>query len=103
MPLYLCRLACDPGKDRCPGGEICCPGKIEGKTYGKTGGCVPESRVRQPRRPRRRLRRAARRPGQHAGRGRRRPAPADTAGRPRDAADTGEADAGADAPAEAGV
>src|SRR5262245_8932220 len=47
IPLYLCRLACNPG-DKCPGGEICCPGKIEGKTYGKTGGCVPESRCDNP-------------------------------------------------------
>jgi hypothetical protein len=45
---FLCRLACEPGKDKCPGGEICCPGKIEGKTYGKTGGCVPESRCDSP-------------------------------------------------------
>ena len=52
MPLYLCRLACDPGKDRCPSGEVCCPGKIEGKTYGKTGACVPESRCDNPVDPR---------------------------------------------------
>ena len=48
VPLYLCRLACEPLKDRCPNSEICCPGMISGKTYGKTGGCVPESRCDKP-------------------------------------------------------
>ena len=48
VPLYLCRLACEPLKDKCPNGETCCPGMIHGITYGKTGGCVPESRCDKP-------------------------------------------------------
>jgi hypothetical protein len=39
--VYLCRLACSPG-DLCPQGDVCCPGKIYGRTYGKTHACVPE-------------------------------------------------------------
>ncbi len=78
------------------------PGQIEGKTYGKTGGCVPESRATTflvpdggfDLRP--------------DGLGSAMPEaggdrPADTT--PADTAptDSGETDAGADAPAEAGV
>ncbi len=40
-PVYVCRLVCTPG-DRClyPS-DICCPGTIHGKTYGKMHACVP--------------------------------------------------------------
>jgi hypothetical protein len=48
VPIYLCRLSCEPGKDKCPGNETCCPGKIEGKTYGRTGACVPENKCDSP-------------------------------------------------------
>lgn len=40
VPLYLCAIACNPG-EACASDEVCCPGMIYGKTYGKTGGCVP--------------------------------------------------------------
>jgi hypothetical protein len=104
VPLYLCRLACDPGKDKCPGGEICCPGKIEGKTYDKSGGCVPESRCDNPLIPDGGFDGRPDGPGSMpAEAGGDRPADtADTADAPA-TPDTGEADAGADAPAEAGV
>jgi hypothetical protein len=98
VPLYLCRLACNPATDKCPGGEICCPGKIEGKTYGKSGGCVPESRCDNIPIPDGGFDARPDGPGSmpaEAGADR----PADTAPAP----DTGESDAGADAPAEAGV
>jgi hypothetical protein len=98
VPLYLCRLACDPGKDKCPGGEVCCPGKIEGKNYGKTGGCTPESRCDNPLIPDGGFDGRPDGPGSvpsEAGVDR----PADAPATP----DTGDADAGADAPAEAGV
>jgi hypothetical protein len=101
VPLYLCRLACDPGKDKCPGGEVCCPGKIEGKNYGKTGGCTPESRCDNRVVPDGGFDARPDGPGSmpaEAGVDR----PADTADAPA-TLDTGEADAGADAPAEAGV
>jgi hypothetical protein len=102
VPLYLCRLACEPLKDKCPGGEICCPGKIEGKTYGKTGGCVPESRCDNILVPDGGF--DLRPDGLGSAMpeaGGDRPAettPADTL-----PADSGETDAGADAPAQAGV
>jgi hypothetical protein len=48
IPLYLCRLACDPATDRCPNGELCCPGKIEGRTYGKSAACVPATKCDSP-------------------------------------------------------
>src|SRR4051812_29547017 len=42
--VYVCRLACATDGDcaRNPG-EICCPGSIYGKDYGKTAGCVMAS------------------------------------------------------------
>jgi hypothetical protein len=43
-PIFVCRLACDPAMSGCfQPGDVCCPGDIYGKTYGKTGGCVPRS------------------------------------------------------------
>lgn len=40
-PVWVCRLACMTDQD-CPlGNDVCCPGQISGKTYGKMGGCVP--------------------------------------------------------------
>jgi hypothetical protein len=102
VPLYLCRLACEPLKDKCPGGEICCPGKIEGKTYGKTGGCVPESRCDNIVVPDGGFDLRPDGPGSampEAGGDR----PADTTPADTVPADSGEPDAGADAPAEAGV
>ena len=41
QPRWLCRLACTPGVDKCAVDEICCPGTIYGRDYGKKGGCVP--------------------------------------------------------------
>jgi hypothetical protein len=42
-PVFVCRLACEKTEE-CPnGGDVCCPGIIHGKTYGKMAGCVPES------------------------------------------------------------
>src|SRR5262245_41097124 len=42
-PVYVCRLACEKSED-CPNaGDVCCPGIIYGKTYGKMAGCVPET------------------------------------------------------------
>jgi hypothetical protein len=41
-PIYVCRLACDPARNECfQAGDVCCPGPIHGKTYGKMAGCVP--------------------------------------------------------------
>jgi hypothetical protein len=41
IDIWVCRLACTPGKDECVAGEVCCPGKIYGQTYGKDHVCVP--------------------------------------------------------------
>jgi len=42
-PVYVCRLACEKTED-CPiVGDVCCPGTIHGKTYGKDKGCTPET------------------------------------------------------------
>jgi hypothetical protein len=38
--VYVCRLNCDTDKE-CRDNDICCPGHIYGKTYGRKGGCVP--------------------------------------------------------------
>jgi hypothetical protein len=39
--IFLCRLACQPG-ERCPDArDVCCPGPIYGRDYGKTAACVP--------------------------------------------------------------
>lgn len=41
--VYVCRLNCNT-TDECPQRgdmDVCCPGHIHGKTYGKMGGCVP--------------------------------------------------------------
>ena len=48
LPLYLCRLACTPGGPACPNNELCCPGPIVGRNYGKMHACVPESRCDNP-------------------------------------------------------
>jgi hypothetical protein len=42
-PVYLCRLACNVTADCPQAGDVCCPGHIHGKTYGKMGGCTPPS------------------------------------------------------------
>jgi hypothetical protein len=42
--VFLCRLACSPS-DSCPAaGDVCCPGMIHGRDYGKSHACVPEER-----------------------------------------------------------
>jgi hypothetical protein len=39
--IFLCRLACEPGQT-CPSAtDVCCPGPIHGRTYGKTAACFP--------------------------------------------------------------
>lgn len=41
VSMWLCREACDPTvKNPCMGEEICCPGAIFGKDYGKKHACV---------------------------------------------------------------
>jgi hypothetical protein len=40
-PVYVCRLACNVATDCFQPGDICCPGRIHGKDYGKMGGCTP--------------------------------------------------------------
>jgi hypothetical protein len=39
--VYVCRLACNTSADCFQAGDICCPGPIYGKDYGKMRGCVP--------------------------------------------------------------
>jgi hypothetical protein len=39
--VYVCRMACNTPQDCPQTGDVCCRGDIYGKTYGKTGGCVP--------------------------------------------------------------
>jgi hypothetical protein len=41
--VYVCRLACDKDEECREGGDVCCKGPIYGKTYNKSGGCVPLS------------------------------------------------------------
>ncbi len=81
-PVYVCRLACSLDEECRQAGEICCPGHIYGKTYGKSRGCalvqdchaidagVPEAPARPP----------------------------DGGARPDGAGDAGDPDAPADAP-----
>jgi hypothetical protein len=42
--VYVCRLVCDPasGIGCAETTDVCCPGFIHGKTYGKTHACVPD-------------------------------------------------------------
>jgi hypothetical protein len=40
VPMYLCRMACTPGDKTCQPDEVCCPGMIYGRNYGKTHGCT---------------------------------------------------------------
>ncbi len=37
---YFCRDFCEVGDGRCQPGEVCCPGKISGTTYGYMRGCT---------------------------------------------------------------
>ena len=39
--VYVCRLACDPATGCILSGDVCCPGRIHGRTYGLMHGCVP--------------------------------------------------------------
>jgi hypothetical protein len=42
-PVFVCRLACDKTED-CPNaGDVCCPGIIQGKSYGKMAACTLET------------------------------------------------------------
>jgi hypothetical protein len=41
--VYVCRLACSTKADCPQAGDVCCPGDIYGKDYGKMAGCVPPS------------------------------------------------------------
>jgi hypothetical protein len=41
--VYVCRLNCNVTADCPQQGDVCCPGVIFGKTYGKMGGCTPPS------------------------------------------------------------
>jgi hypothetical protein len=41
--VYVCRINCNTADDCLQEGDICCPGTIYGKTYGKMGGCTPPS------------------------------------------------------------
>lgn len=47
LPIYLCRIACNPD-ERCPNGEVCCPGQIVGRNYGRMHACVPATRCDNP-------------------------------------------------------
>jgi hypothetical protein len=38
--VFVCRFPCGNAAD-CPPGDVCCPGTIFGKTFGKMAGCVP--------------------------------------------------------------
>jgi hypothetical protein len=40
-PVWVCRLACVTDDDCNMGGDVCCPGMIYGKDYGKKAGCAP--------------------------------------------------------------
>src|SRR5206468_7054932 len=44
-PVYVCRLACNVDMDCVQsdfqGADVCCPGTLHGKDYGKKGGCTP--------------------------------------------------------------
>lgn len=41
--IYICRLACSPEEGGCrQAGDVCCPGHIVGRNYGKSHACVPE-------------------------------------------------------------
>jgi hypothetical protein len=40
-PVWVCRIACSADTDCIQGGDVCCPGMIYGKDYGKKAGCVP--------------------------------------------------------------
>lgn len=39
--VFVCRLACEADEDCRQGGDVCCPGLIVGKNYGKMAACVP--------------------------------------------------------------
>ena len=41
QPVYLCRLACSPGDHCFDPNDVCCPGPIHGRNYGKMNACVP--------------------------------------------------------------
>jgi hypothetical protein len=41
--VFVCRINCNTADDCLQEGDVCCPGIIYGKTYGKMGGCTPYS------------------------------------------------------------
>jgi hypothetical protein len=97
--LYLCRLSCSPNEGCPAAGDVCCPGKIYGRTYNNSMyACVPEANCEtltgEPD--------AGPRPDASADRGGDGAGSRDAPG-PADAAGTGDAPAGADAagPADA--
>lgn len=40
-PVFVCRFPCATSADCAQQGDICCPGSIFGKTFGKAAACVP--------------------------------------------------------------
>jgi hypothetical protein len=39
--VFVCRMPCAATGDCPQPGDVCCPGQIHGKTFGKTAACVP--------------------------------------------------------------
>jgi len=39
-PVHVCRFVCDPSEGCRNADEVCCPGQIYGRTYGKSAACV---------------------------------------------------------------
>lgn len=42
-PVYVCRLACDEANECRDPGAVCCRGKVYGRTYDKRGACTPRA------------------------------------------------------------
>jgi hypothetical protein len=40
-PVFVCRFSCGTTAECPQQGDVCCPGQIFGKTFGKTAACVP--------------------------------------------------------------
>jgi len=40
-PVFVCRYPCGTAAECAQPGDVCCPGQIHGKTFGKTAACVP--------------------------------------------------------------